>query len=277
MCRLPKHLIHPVRQEDHLARAGIVIHAVVVAVHQIAVPVPSQDLQRAVGGEAVHVQHLVQRGETVRGIIYLRGLRQGLQVRPIAHVALAVLVALQRLCDLAEEAAVVKVSVGILEVHGEEVFGEPLLHHVEAALASIQFERRVGHARGGNAGLAIQFAADVFAEIAAVLHRVVQVNFLQPVKALVGDVLVKAQRQSRLVVDVAPTARRAFHMQAHVAPDVRAFPDGGAHILAVVAPETHHFVRGDLDAQGEDGFVVENFCARHALRCVAGGKDGGGE
>ena len=263
------------RQEDHLARARIVIHAVVVAVHHVAVPVPRHDLQRAVSGETIHVQHLAQLLKAHQRLGHLRRARQRLQVRPVAHLALAVLVALQLLRDFAEETAVVEIAIGVLEVHGEEVLRESLLHHVEAARAPVQFQRGVGDARRRHARVAIQLAADVLAEVAAVLHRVVQVNFLQPVKALVGDELVKTQRQRRLVIDVAPAARRAFHMQPHVAPDLRVLPHRGPHVLAIIAAQAREFVRGNFNAQGKDGFVVEDFRTRHTLRRVTGGKRGG--
>ena len=56
---LPKHLIHAMWNEHHLVAGRVVVNAVVVPVHHVAVPVPDEYFQRHKGNEPIYIQRFV--------------------------------------------------------------------------------------------------------------------------------------------------------------------------------------------------------------------------
>ena len=92
---------------------------------------------------------------------------------------------LQRLVDVAEEAAVVEVAVAVAEVLLEEGLVVAFLEVVEPARRPLIVTTAWPTRARRHAGGAEQLAADQLREVAGVLHRVREVELVHAVKELV--------------------------------------------------------------------------------------------
>src|SRR5205807_4368426 len=107
-----------------------------------------------------------------------------------------------RVGHILQKSTVIQVAPRVLEITSEEVPGESLDQDVEAEVAAVQPDARVGDPRRRDAGCVKHAAADILRAVARILNGVVQMDLLQAMKALAGDKLSKAQRQRRFVVNL---------------------------------------------------------------------------
>ena len=90
----------------------------------------------------------------------------------------------QRLASVMPLLRLIEIAFGLVKIEAEEILGKTLLQRIEAQRPPIQFHQRMAHARRRHTGCPKQLAAQERIDIAGVLDRVVQVNFLNPVELL---------------------------------------------------------------------------------------------
>ena len=233
-----------------------------------------EQLARDEREEEIHVEHLVQARPALGKVRLARGGDDGVQVRLIVGPAAGLLILLR--VNVGAETAVVEVAFRAAEVAAEERGVEAFLEHVEAQVAAVQPHARVTDARGGQAGGVEHGGRNVFVQERPVLHGVVQMNLVQPVKPLVLAELVEVQRQCRPVIHRPEAARRALQMDPHLAVnELVALHHRAADVGAVVLVELVEFVLLDLDAQiGHRPVPEKHFMRIVRLRRVAAGQQG---
>src|SRR5206468_647385 len=96
-----------------------------------------------------------------------------------------------------------------------------------------------------------QFASDFFIQVTRILHRVVQMNFTQPLESLSVGEPAEIESQTRLVVQAVKTAGRPFQVNAHFAVNVVPGPDRGSYVPPVLLAQRLHVLRSKLEAKPE--------------------------
>ena len=195
------------RQEGQPVRLRLVIDAVVVLRERVAVDARRQHFHGDERGELVHVEQRAEflhpfgggraRGGGERLQIFLRRVVTALLIQPAVDVLRFALV------EAAARAA--KLALEKIFVHA---FGE----HVEAEVAAVALHAHMGRARRGDAGLAEQLRREHLAQVAGVLHGVVQHELAQAVVFLAGDDVVDLDGEGRLLVH---RLKGAVALQAH--------------------------------------------------------------
>ncbi len=219
----PKHLVHPMREKDDLAAIGVMIDAVVVSLHRVAIPVPGHDFHGDERDEPVHVHHLLQLFEALREIGLLGRRHQRLERRVTARLRAGHF--LERPGNLLEEPAIPEVAIDVFEVLPEERFIESFFEHKQAEVATVQIDAGVRRAGGWNTRRPEQFAAKQFGQVTRILDGVVEMDLVQAMKSLAVAELVEMQGEGGLVIQVAAAASRSFNVNADIAVHGVAFPD----------------------------------------------------
>ncbi len=163
----------------------IMVDAVIVDFAGVAIPVAQQHLDRHERQKAGQVQHF---GEPLLEPVRVRfpaSLSQAAQVLA-GGVILVVVDNFQRRIHVRKGGLAIKVAPGVFKVARKEIAVFPLLNHVHTQAAAIELHHRMGGAGEGDIGGVEDLAAQPFAQKGGVLHRVVQVELLQPVEQSIG-------------------------------------------------------------------------------------------
>ena len=152
------------------------------------------------GDEVLNIQHFLQPLQSFCRVLLRGRIDQRLEIGSIrfgiprqdfqllVHIAVA-------------GAAIVEITFGRrAKVSLDERFICTLHQHANAQIPAIQVHQRGRGAWREHPQLIEQPAGQLLAQPRRVLHRIVQMNLAQAVKAASGDKLVKVQRQRRLGV-----------------------------------------------------------------------------
>ena len=231
------------------------VEAIVVSVAGVSIPVLRHDLKRHVGEEAIHVEQGIHACVPLSGVRESAGSRQCVEVLPVRRLLAGV--ELEVLVNVPQEASVVEVAGGIGVVAGKEGTVEALFQHVEPEVPAIEREQGVRRARRRDAGPAVQVAADQLGHAAGILHRVVEVELVEPKDLLAGHELVGVQGEGRVFVDAPGGAGRALHAHADALPGVGSNAEGGGNGLSGLAAEGVQLGRGDGHIEAQDGALED--------------------
>src|SRR5207302_296726 len=126
-------------------------------------------------------EDLLQLLEAVRRIALAGGGEEGLEIRMVRHSA-AGGEEFEGLVDVAHEAAVVEVASVVFESVLEEAAVIAFFEVVEAELAAVEGDDRVGDAGRGHPGGPEELAAEQLLDVGRVLGRVVEVELAHAVE-----------------------------------------------------------------------------------------------
>jgi hypothetical protein len=138
----------------------------------VAVPIPEHGVQGDEGEEAIDVQGLFEKRPAGGEVGCLRGFSQGDAIGLFAGAVARV--GRQLDVDVFEEATVVKIAGGFVEILFEKAAVPAFNQDVEAEIAPVEFDRGVSGARGGDAGFQKDFAGELFADVGRVLDGIVE-------------------------------------------------------------------------------------------------------
>src|SRR5437588_1162719 len=219
-------------KENHLACREVVIETIIISLQRIAVPMTGHDLKRYERDKAIQIENLFQPLHPLERIGFLSRREKRLQIRIIFHVIARS--ALQWLVDFAQKSAVVKVTSRVHKIFAQKFLIKTLLEHIEPQIAAIEKDPRMSSPRGRHACRAEQLPTNYFSHVARILHRVVQMELVHPMKFLVLVELVEVERQCRplQIVDATKTPRSAFQMDGDIVEGLVSFPNRGADIIA---------------------------------------------
>ena len=131
--------------------------------------------------------------------------------------------------------------------------------------------------RDGHACFQEHLARKFIGDVSRVLDRVIEGDFIQPMKALGFGGLIEVEREPWLVIDWTEAACRALQMNRDIGVNHRALSDGRGHWnpifrlgvgAPVVAPQCIDPSIGDFNLElehvifGEEEFVQLGFLAR---------------
>ena len=188
------------------------VQAVVVGVDRVPVPVSAELLERHEAHEHGNVDERFERGPALHHVALAARSRECAHVTAVARTLAAV--ELERRVDVLAEPAVVEVALAVGEPAREEALVEALLQHVQAHVALVDAHACVRDAHRRIAGGAEDLGAQPIRDEARILHRIVEVELLEPVKERRAFELVELDGQCRAVVEVAVAARCALELDA---------------------------------------------------------------
>src|SRR5258707_385211 len=110
------------------------------------------------------------------------------------------------LVHIATPIGVVNGSISAREPGVQKGRGRSLLKRIKSESAAIQVNDRVTHTRRRDSHASEKLGPDQFVEVARVLGRIVQMDFVQPMETLPGVKFPEIQGEGRLLVQRLKTA-----------------------------------------------------------------------